>query len=151
MILTDAQRKNLTIRAVALGTRLEDVVSIVRPATLLGWHCSLVKQKFDSSASPRWPGRPASSSEIRELVLRLAHENASWGYLRIAGELKKLGIALARTSVAAILREQGLSPSGDREKRGMTWAEFIRIHKEVLWTTDFFTAEVWTPFGLVTC
>ena len=38
MILTDVQRKNLSIRAVALGTRLEDVVSIVRPATLLGWH-----------------------------------------------------------------------------------------------------------------
>ncbi len=32
----------------------------------------------------------------------------------------------------------------------MTWAEFIRIHKEILWATDFFTAEVWTPFGLVT-
>ena len=118
MILTDAQRKNLSIRAVALGTRLEDVVSIVRPATLLGWHRRLVKQKFDSTASPRRPGRPPSSAEIRELVLRLAHENASWGYLRIAGELKKLGIALARTTVAAILREQCLSPSGDREKRG---------------------------------
>ena len=38
MILTDVQRKNLSIKAVALGTRLEDVVSIVRPATLLGWH-----------------------------------------------------------------------------------------------------------------
>jgi len=151
MILTDAQRKNLSIRAVALGTRLEDVVSIVRPATLLGWYRRLVKQKFDSTASPRRPGRPPSSAEIRELVLRLAHENASWGYLRIAGELKKLGIAFARTSVAAILREYGLPPSGDREKRGMSWAEFLRIHKEVLWATDFFTAEVWTPFGLVTC
>ena len=62
MILTDAQRKNLSIRAVALGTRLEDVVSIVRPATLLGWHRRLVKQKFDSSTSPRRPGRPPSSA-----------------------------------------------------------------------------------------
>ena len=62
MILTDAQRKNLSIRAVALGTRLEDVVSIVRPATLLGWHRRLVKQKFDSSASSRRPGRPPSST-----------------------------------------------------------------------------------------
>ncbi len=62
MILTNAQRKNLSIKAVALGTRLEDVVSIVRPATLLGWHRRLVKQKFDSSVSPRRPGRPPSSA-----------------------------------------------------------------------------------------
>ena len=131
MTLTDAVRKTLSIKAVATGKRLEDVVSIVKPETILAWHRRLVKQKFDSSASPRRPGRPPSPAEIRELVLRLARENASWGYLRIAGELKKLGIAIARTTVAAILREHGLPPSGDREKRGMTWAEFIRIHKEV--------------------
>ncbi len=62
MILTDVQRKNLSIRAVALGTRLEDVVSIVRPATLQAWHRRLVKLKFDSSASSRRPGRPPSST-----------------------------------------------------------------------------------------
>jgi len=62
MILTDAQRKNLSIKAVALGTHLEDVVSIVRPATLLAWHRRLIKQKFDSSASSRRPGCPPSSA-----------------------------------------------------------------------------------------
>ncbi len=32
----------------------------------------------------------------------------------------------------------------------MSWSEFLKIHKDVIWATDFFTAEVWTPFGLVT-
>jgi putative transposase len=35
-------------------------------------------------------------------------------------------------------------------KRNTTWAQFIRRHKEVLWATDFFSAEVWTPTGLTT-
>ena len=42
-----------------------------------------------------------------------------------------------------------MGPAPER-KRNTTWAQFIRRHKEVLWATDFFTAEVWTATGLTT-
>lgn len=42
-----------------------------------------------------------------------------------------------------------MGPAPER-KRHTTWAEFIHRHKEVLWATDFFTAEVWTCTGLTT-
>lgn len=59
-------------------------------------------------------------------------------------------IKISRNTVANILKEKGISPSGDRGYDGMSWNEFIRVHKDVLWATDFFTAEVWTKFELVT-
>jgi hypothetical protein len=46
-------------------------------------------------------GRPATRRNIKALVLRLANENESWGYRRIAGELAGLGIAVAPSTVWA--------------------------------------------------
>jgi hypothetical protein len=62
--------------------------------------------------------------ETREPVLRLARENSQWGYPRIVGELKGLGIAVSATTVRAWLRAAGLGPAGQRQ--GMTWREFLR-------------------------
>ena len=80
--------------------------------------------------------------EIRELVLRLARENPRWGYPRIVGELKGLGIAVSATTVRAWLRAAGLGPVGQR--REMTWREFVRAHRQSLLAVDFFTVEtIW--------
>jgi transposase len=54
---------------------------------------------------------------VRELILRLARENSSWGYLRIAGELRKLGIAVSATSVRNILTNAGLPPAPQRDSQ----------------------------------
>jgi transposase InsO family protein len=80
--------------------------------------------------------------EIRDLVLRLARQNPRWGYQRIVGELKGLGIAVSATTVRAWLRAAGLGPAGQR--RDMTWREFVRVHRESLLAVDFFTVEtIW--------
>jgi hypothetical protein len=60
---------------------------IVRPDTILRWHRDLMKQRHASACKPKRPGRPPTVRSIRRLILRLVHENPSWGYRRIHGEL----------------------------------------------------------------
>jgi putative transposase len=81
---------------------------LVRPETLLRWHRRLVAHHW--TYPHRRPGRPPIAEEVRELVLRLARENGSWGYVRIAGELRKLGVGVSATLVRNILRAAGVPP-----------------------------------------
>src|ERR671923_1158603 len=87
--------------------------------------------------------------ELEDLVVRIARENRSWGYERIAGALAHLGYDISDQTVGNILKRRGLPPAPER-KTTTTWKEFIRTHLDVLVATDFFTAEVWTLGGLVT-
>ncbi len=109
---------------------------IVTPATLLRWHRCLVAKRWTYAHSV---GRPAMRGEIRALVLRRARENPRWGYQRIVGELKGFGIVVSATTVRMWLRSGGLGPAGTR--RGTTWREFVRAHRQSLLAVDFFTVE----------
>ena len=73
---------------------LEAVATIVTPDTLLRWHRQLVAAKW-TTRSRRQPGRPPVMARIRELAVRMARENASWGYTRIVGALANLGHGLS--------------------------------------------------------
>ena len=73
---------------------------------------------------PPRSGRPPIGCEVRELVVRLARENPSWGYLRIAGELRKLGVAVSASSVRNILAKAGLPPAPRRDAQ--SWRSFLR-------------------------
>jgi putative transposase len=101
-------------------------VFLVRPETLLRWHRRLVTRRW--TYPHRRPGRPPLGREVRELVLRLARENTSWGYLRIVGELRKLGIAVSATSVRNTLAAAGLPPAPQRDRQ--SWRSFLRAHGE---------------------
>ena len=148
--LTDAERKTLAEIGKKLGRRaLEEVASIVTPDTILAWHRKFVAKKFDSSQQRKLPGRPTIDPRVEALVVRMAQENRSWGYDRIAGALQHLGYTISAQTVGNILKRHGILPAPDRKKT-TTWKEFIRRHMEVLVATDFFTAEVWTKTGLVT-
>ena len=63
--------------------------------------------------------------EIRRLIVRLAKENETWGYRRIQGELKQLGIAIAPATVWSILKREGIDPAPRRA--GPSWKEFLRL------------------------
>jgi hypothetical protein len=91
-------------------------------------------------------GRPGVQKAIRRLVTRMT-ENPQWGYTRIQGALKNVAHRVARSTIASILRAEGLPPRG---RRSTPWTTFLRAHWPALVAADFFTREVWTGRGLVT-
>ena len=145
--LTDDQRVRLAAIAKHLRRRvLQEIGTIVSPDTLLAWHRRLIARKYDGQ-NRRGPGRPPVTAEIRQLVVRMATENRDWGYTRIQGALANLGHDVGRGTIATILKQHGIEPAPERQKR-TTWHEFLKAHWDVLAAADFFTVEVWTAMGL---
>ena len=66
---------------------LAQIASVATPATLLRWYRHLIAAKYDGSKN-RSPGRPPTAKDIRELIVRVARENPTWGYTRLRGALK---------------------------------------------------------------
>jgi transposase InsO family protein len=124
---------------------LRDIATIVTPDTLLRWHRQLVAQKW--TYSRRGPSRGGVLAEIRHLVVRMATENPTWGYTRIQGALKNLGHHVGRSTIARILKANGLPPAPNRPT---SWQTFLRAHWGAIAGADFLTTEVWTWQGLVT-
>ena len=80
------------MRAKKLGGRtLQELATLVTPATLMAWYRKLIAQKYDGSQK-RGPGRPPTQEEIRQWVVRMATENRAWGYRRIQGALANLAM-----------------------------------------------------------
>jgi putative transposase len=148
--LTNPQRSTLASIGKRLGREaLEQVASVAKPETILGWYRKLIAQKFDGSKHRAYPGRPPISREITELIVRMARENSGWGYDRIAGALRNLGRSVSDQTVGNILRRFGIDPAPKRRQQ-TNWAHFIRTHMAVLAGMDFFTVEVLTWRGLAT-
>ena len=110
---------------------------LVTPNTILAWHRGLVRRRW--TYPHRRPGRPALRPQTVELIVRLARENPRWGYLRIVGELQRLGVAVSKGSVANVLRRHRCPTAPRRE--GPTWTEFLRIQAKGILATDFFTVD----------
>lgn len=132
---TDTDRTILAVLSTAIDrARHTQVFLIVKPATVIRWHRRLVARHWTQPPTPT-AGRPPVRSEIRQLALRLATENPTWGYRRVHGELCRLGYKLAASSVWKILRTAGIDPTPNRT--GPTWADFIRSQATAIIATDF--------------
>src|SRR5438046_3462698 len=112
-------------------------VFLVTPATLLRWHRELIARRWTYPKTGR--ERRGLDDQIVALVVRLARENPRWGYLRIVGECRNLGVRVSATSVRRILRRRGLGPAPRRG--GPTWTQFLRAQACGLLAMDFFTVE----------
>ncbi len=146
--LTDDQRRRLAVKAKKLGRKvLAELDTKFSTNTLLAWHRKLIARKYDGSGK-RGPGRPRVMEQIRELIVKFAEENGTWGYTRIRGALANLGHRVGRSTIARTLKANGLEPAPERCKK-TSWKQFLEAHWEVLAATDFFTVEDWTPTGLV--
>jgi len=107
-------------------------VQIVKPATVVSWHSRLFAWQWRwRSAHPRL-GRPPIPVDVRALIHKMHRANPLWGAPRIHGELQKLGIEIAETTVAKYLGRRPSSPSP-------TWRTFLRTHLSQCASMDFFT------------
>src|SRR5262245_16178026 len=110
--------------------RILNAMSIVRPATVLRWH------RLGFTAYWRWKsrspgGRPRIAKELRALIRRMSLENPVWGATKIHGELLKLGIQIAQSTVSIYM-----IPRPDRPSQ--TWKTFVRNHIEGIASIDLF-------------
>src|SRR3989441_2153311 len=119
--LTDDQRRRLAAKGQRLGRRvLRQVATIVTPYTILRWHRRLIAGKW--TFERKRPGRPGIMKEVSSLILRMATENPAWGYSRIQGALKNLDHRVARSTVAKVLKDNGIPPAPGRPS---SWRTFM--------------------------
>jgi putative transposase len=137
---TPTERQRLLRFGRNLGKAIYSVVTIVSPGTFLRW------LREERRVEPQKRGRPRTAEELRRLILRIAREN-DWGYTRIMGELKMLGITPpSRNTVKNILEKAGLEPGPNRGQG--TWDEFLTRHAATLVQCDFLNKRIWTAKGL---
>ena len=120
-----------------LLSRLVDwrsILTVVKPDTLIRWHRQGWRLFW------RWrsrPGRPPIPRDLRRLIVRIAHDNPTWGEERIANELRlKLGLTVSPRTVGRYLRP--LRPRRGRSQ-SQRWTTFVRNHANAIVACDFFT------------
>ena len=137
------ERERLLKYGKAIGRAIEELITIVSPATFYRW----VREEKNGKPKTFNPkGGQRKPKEIRALVIEIA-KTTGFGYTRIIGELRKLGIKkISRQTVRNILKEEGIQPAPDRTSD--KWDNFIKRHAETLWAVDFFSVKTVTTRGL---
>jgi transposase len=145
---TPDQRRRLALAGKELTPKeRRQCCQIVKPATILAWFRQLAARKYDSSR--RKTGRARKPRDIRKLVIEMALANEGWGYTKIRDALVQgLKIEIGRSTVADILKEAGIEPAPEREKK-RTWKRFMKMHWDTLYACNFFGVEALGLFGTV--
>jgi putative transposase len=145
VILDPAERQRLMKVGAEVEHAVQDILGIVSIKTYRQW-----LRDERGGRQPGKVGRPRLTASLRELILRLARENAGWGVRRILGELKKLAVKVSRSSVRRVLTDEKILPDPERHApKGIQtpWQKFIAIHMDVMVASDFFCKTIWTPLG----
>jgi putative transposase len=132
----------LAVPARGAKEKLEGVLLLFKPDTVLKWHRELVRRKwtFKHEKQAHLPHH-ATDPQLVDLLLRLATENPTWGYSKLHGELCKLGYQIGRSTVIDILKREHVPPAPERAKKGSSWGTFLRHYREQFLARDFFTVE----------
>ena len=144
IILSPAEKAELLRIGEECGHDVDGLMKVAKPATYKRWLSQMRGGRPFQAV-----GRPRLTQELRDVVTRIGSENLLWGYKRIAGELKKLGLYAGANSVKRILNDAGIHPSPERRKKkpALPWTTFIWAHMETMVDCDFFSKTVFTLRG----
>ncbi len=124
-----------------------NVLIVVKPNTVIGWHKKGFKLFWRLKSRKRGPGRPRLESKTRKLIEDMAKANPLWGAPRIHGELLKLGIDyVSERTVSNIIKK--CRPPKPPSK---TWRTFLKNHMHNTFAIDFFTVPSATFTVLYVC
>ncbi len=113
-------------------SRWRDLLVIVKPATVVGWHRQGFKLFWRWKSRSRRPGRPRLHEDVRRLIVQMARTNVGWGAPRIHGELAKLGIHMSESTVSKYMPKP-TAPPGSAQR----WTTFMRNHLAETLAIDF--------------
>lgn len=103
IILSPAKKSELLRIGAECGHDIDGLMEVAKPATYKRWLAQM------RSGRPfKAVGRPRLTQELRDAIIRIGSENILWGYKRIVGELKKLGLYAGANSVKRVLNEAGM-------------------------------------------
>ena len=106
-------------------------LTIVQPATVLAWRRRKFREHWTKLSRNGKPGRPPVSKEIRDLIREMSRVNPLWGSPRIMGELRKVGINVAKSTVEKYMVRH-------RKPSSPTWRSSLSNHVGELVSIDFF-------------
>jgi len=109
----------------------QSALALVQPRTVIAWQRQRFRDHWRRLSQQGPPGRPAAAQEVRELIQAMWQANPTWGSPRIVGELRKLGIDVAKSTVEKYRVRPHRSPSP-------TWKTFLHNHVKDLIALDFF-------------
>ena len=137
-----SRAEKLTLAILTAMLRKSTSRSIRQLGDVIRWHKMLVRHKWTFKHKSKG-GRPRISLELEKLIVRLAEENARWGYGKIEGELLKLGFDVSITTIRNVLARNGIVPAPVRFG-SIGWRKMMSHYKEQLLACDFFTVEtIW--------
>jgi putative transposase len=110
----------------------QKALAFVQPRTVIAWQKKRFRDYWRQLSQSGKPGRPAIPKEVRELIRDMWQANPTWGSPRIVGELRKLGINVAKSTVEKYRPRVRKPPSP-------TWKAFLNNHAAEIVACDFFT------------
>jgi putative transposase len=109
-----------------------NALAFVQPQTVIAWQRKRFREHWRRLSQQGKPGRPAIAKDVQDLIRTMSQANPTWGSPRIVGELRKLGINVAKPTVEKYRVRPRRPPSP-------TWKSFVKNHIQDLVALDFFT------------
>ena len=115
-----------------LGSGWQQGLEFVQPRTVIAWQKQRFRADWRRLSQTGKSGRPTISKAVRALIQDLWRSNPAWGAPRSVGELRKLGINGAQSTVEKYRPRRRKLPSP-------TWKAFFTNHVQDIVACDCFT------------